>query len=63
MSTETDLRHDSKFKIIDLTPENIAEYGVCGNKDAKKHLELRRKIDWFCKYYPLGLRIKAVSNV
>ena len=60
MSIETDSRHDSKFKIIDLTPENIAEYGVCGYKDVKKHLELRRKIDWFSKYYPLGLRIKAV---
>jgi len=60
MSIETDSHHDSKFKIIGLTPENIEEYGVCGYKDAKKHLELRRKIDWFCKYYPLGLRIKAV---
>ncbi len=48
------------FQIIDLTPDNIADYGVCGYKDVKKHLELRRKIDWFCKYYPLGLRIKAI---
>jgi len=51
---------DPSFQIIALTPENIAEYGVCGYKDVKKHLELRRKIDWFHKYYPLGLRIKAV---
>ncbi len=49
-----------KIQIIGLTPQNIAEYGVCGYKDVKKHLELRRKIDWFKKYYPLGLRIKAV---
>lgn len=48
------------FQIIGLTPENIADYGVCGYKDVKKHLELRRKIDWFCKYFPLGLRIKAI---
>jgi hypothetical protein len=48
------------FTIIDLTPENIADYGVCGYKDVKKHLELRRKIEWFSNYYPLGLRIKAV---
>jgi predicted GNAT family acetyltransferase len=48
------------FQIIDLTPENIAQYGVCGYKDVRKHLELRRKIDWFCKYYPMGLRIKAI---
>jgi hypothetical protein len=38
------------YKIIALTPENIAEYGVCGYKDVKKHLELRRKIDWFRKF-------------
>ncbi|WP_406655929.1 YoaP domain-containing protein [Methanolobus sp. ZRKC2] len=49
-------------KIIDLTPENISEYGVCGYKDVKKHLELRRKIDWFKEYYPKGLRIKALIS-
>lgn len=50
------------LSIIDLTPENIADYGVCGYKDVKKHLELRRKIDWFKRYYPLGLRIKALVS-
>ena len=48
--------------IIDLTPENIADYGVCGYKDTQKHLELRRKIDWFKQYYPKGLRIKALVS-
>lgn len=48
------------IEIIDLTPENIADYGVCGYKDVKKHSELRRKIDWFKEYYPKGLRIKAI---
>lgn len=48
------------ISIIDLTPENIANYGVCGYKDVEKHLELRRKIDWFKEYYPQGLRIKAL---
>lgn len=60
MSIIPENHHNSTFQIIDLTPDNIADYGVCGYKDVKKHLELRRKIDWFCKYYPLGLRIKAV---
>ena len=31
------------IKIIDLAPENIAQYGVCGYKDINKHLELQRK--------------------
>ncbi|MFA0822447.1 MAG: GNAT family N-acetyltransferase [Methanomethylovorans sp.] len=52
----------SDIEILDLTPENIAEYGVCGYKDAKKHVELRRKIDWFKEYYPKGLRIKAIIS-
>ena len=50
------------IEIIDLTPENITDYGVCGYKDVEKHLELRRKIDWFKEYYPKGLRIKAVIS-
>jgi hypothetical protein len=50
------------IKIADLSPENISEYGVCGYKDTKKHLELRKKIDWFREYYPKGLRIKALIS-
>ena len=50
------------IEIIDLNPENIADYGVCGYKDLKKHLELRRKIDWFKEYYPKGLRIKVLIS-
>jgi hypothetical protein len=48
--------------IIDITPENIADYGVCGYKNVKKHLELRRKIEWFKEYYPKGLRIKVIFS-
>jgi len=52
----------SDIQIIDLTPENIADYGVCGYKDVEKHLELRKKIEWFKEYYPKGLRIKAILS-
>jgi len=52
----------SDISIINLTPENIANYGVCGYKDLNKHVELRRKIDWFKEYYPKGLRIKAIMS-
>lgn len=62
MKTGSNDQKVSDTRIIDLTPENIADYGVCGYKDVKKHLELRRKIDWFNKYYPLGLRIKALVS-
>ena len=48
--------------IIDLTPENISDFGVCGYKDVKKHLELRKKIEWFKEYYPKGLRIKELLS-
>jgi len=49
-------------QIIDLSPENIANYGVCGYKDVEKHLELRKKIEWFKEYYPKGLRIKVILS-
>ena len=52
----------SDTEIIDLTPENIAEYGVCGYKNVEKHLELRKKIQWFKKYYSKGLRIKVILS-
>ena len=28
---------NTEIQIIDLTPENIASYGVCGYKDVEKH--------------------------
>lgn len=49
-------------EIIDLTPENIANYGVCGYKVVDKHIELRKKIEWVHEYYPKGLRIKALIS-
>ncbi len=50
------------FELVDLTPENIADYGVCGYKNVRKHRELRKKIDWFKEYYPKGLRIKVAAS-
>ena len=47
-------------KIVNVTPDTLADYGICGYKDVKKQLELRRKIEWFKEYYPKGLRIKVV---
>ncbi len=48
------------FETIDLTPDTLPEYGICGYKNAGKHEEIRRKADWYRKYYPLGLRIRIV---
>lgn len=48
------------IKIIELTPDTLTDYGVCGYKDAGKHVELRKKIDWYRDYYQKGYRIKAV---
>ena len=52
----------SDIHIINLTPDTIADYGVCGYKNIGKHMELRRKIEWFNKYYPKGLRIKVLIS-
>jgi len=60
MASKLNSKSMPNTEIIDLTPENIADYGVCGYKDVKKHLELRRKIEWFKEYYSKGLRTKIV---
>jgi len=62
MAKKTIFDAKKDIEIIDLTPDNIADYGVCGYKDVKKHLELRRKIEWFKEFYPKGLRIKALFS-
>ena len=53
---------NNDIKIIDITPQNIATYGVCGYKDIKKHIEITRKIDWFNRYYLEGLRMKILVS-
>lgn len=55
-------KNTADTELIDLTPNNIADYGVCGYKDVNKHLELRKKIGWFNEYHPKGLRIKALLS-
>jgi ribosomal protein S18 acetylase RimI-like enzyme len=50
------------FRIVNLTPDNFAEYGVCGYKDVARHKELRAKLEWFTEYYPKGLRIKVIHS-
>lgn len=53
---------NNDIQIIDLTPENISDYGVCGYKDVRKHKELRNKIAWFNEYYSKGLKIKVLFS-
>jgi len=48
--------------IVCLTPDTLSSYGVCGYKDAAKHAELRKKIAWYRRYYPLGARICALVH-
>ena len=62
MTSKLNQKNITNIEIIDLTPQNIADYGVCGYKNVKKHLELRRKIDWFTEYYPKGLRTKVIFS-
>jgi hypothetical protein len=62
MAEKADSGVKNDIEIIDLTPDNIADYGVCGYNNVKKHLELRRKIEWFKEFYPKGLRIKVLFS-
>jgi hypothetical protein len=38
MASRANEQKNDDIHIIDLTPDNIADYGVCGYKDVKKHL-------------------------
>jgi len=62
MTAKDNKTNETDIEIINFTPSNIADYGVCGYKDVEKHLELRRKIDWYKEYYPKGLRIKGLFS-
>jgi len=62
MKSHIIIKENIDIEIKDLTPENITDYGVCGYKDIAKHLELRRKVEWFKEYYPKGLRIKIILS-
>jgi GNAT superfamily N-acetyltransferase len=62
MTTKNIKTSNPDVEVIDFTPSTIAEYGVCGYKDVEKHLELRRKIEWYKEYYPKGLRIKGLIS-
>jgi hypothetical protein len=42
--TNPEMSTASDIEVIDLTPDNISDYGVCGYKDVEKHLELRMNI-------------------
>jgi hypothetical protein len=62
VKSKADSKQNRDIEIIDLTPQNIENYGVCGYRDAGKHIELKRKICWFKEHYPKGLRIKALMS-
>lgn len=47
------------IQIIDITPENIRQYGICGYKNLKKD-GYPQKISWIENNYPKGLRIKSI---
>ena len=44
MRTGDTEKDQSDVKIVDIMPDNIADYGVCGYSDVEKHVTLRRKI-------------------
>jgi hypothetical protein len=47
------------IEIIDITPENILEHGICGYKSIKKE-GFPEKVAWIEQNSPKGLRIKSI---
>lgn len=50
-----------EVEIIDITPDNILDYGVCGYKSLKRK-GYPEKISWLKQNYPLGLKIKSILS-
>ena len=48
-----------EIKIIDITPYNILDYGICGYKNMKRE-GYPEKVSWIKENYPKGLRIKSI---
>jgi hypothetical protein len=50
-----------KVKVIEITPENVKEYGICGYKSTKKE-GYPEKVSWIEENYQKGLRIKSILS-
>ena len=49
------------IKIVEITPGNILDYGICGYKNIKKE-GYPEKVAWVRKNYSKGLRIKSILS-
>lgn len=49
----------SEIQIIEVNPDNILQYGICGYKNIKKE-GYPEKISWIKQNYSKGLKIKSI---
>ncbi|MGD0916523.1 MAG: hypothetical protein ABSB22_08695 [Thermodesulfobacteriota bacterium] len=52
---------NEKLQMIELNPNNILEYGVCGYKNIKKE-GYPEKIAWMKKRFTEGLKLKIIYS-
>ncbi len=50
-----------EVQIVDTTPDNVLEYGVCGYKNIKKPGFLK-KVGWLKTHFSEGVRIKTLYS-
>lgn len=48
-------------QIVEMTPENIFDFGFCGTKNPR-HEGCRRKAEWFKKRYKEGMKYKVLFS-
>ena len=46
-------------KLVDITLDNVCDYGVCGYKNIK-NLGLQRKVEWLKHRFSEGMKIKSI---
>ncbi|MFZ7137319.1 MAG: hypothetical protein ACOWW1_02715 [archaeon] len=46
-------------KLVDITLDNVFDYGVCGYKN-RKNKGLQRKVEWLKNRFSEGMKIKTI---
>ena len=55
------MERDNKARLIDATPRNLGEYGMCGYKDPL-HPGFRKKLEWLGQRFDEGMKIKVLRS-
>ena len=50
------------LEIVDVTPSNVGEYGLCGFRKPAKSVGYERNRDWLRKRFAEGMKVKVLHS-